>query len=228
MDTPYGDIPDRLARDIRPQESGPAEATDDRTDRKLAEPRGDMPGQGPGADPARPHGFRPMTASQDRAAAQSRGEVVQYPSTDRCFALQVAAPFLMQAAPGRSVPSPEPHRGQRRAATRSRISRFRSNREPDEPNGADTSSAARHVCRVRLPADVSAAAMTANCTDMDMDEDLMTRRQVAVLFRVTSASVASWARRGHLPEVRNETGRPRYRRADVEALFRSGLRRRSR
>ena len=56
-----------------------------------------------------------------------------------------------------------------------------------------------------------------------MGEDLMTRRQVASLFRVTSAAVASWARRGRLPEVRNEAGRPRYRRADVEALFRSGV-----
>jgi predicted site-specific integrase-resolvase len=56
-----------------------------------------------------------------------------------------------------------------------------------------------------------------------MGEDLMTRRQVASLFRVTSAAVASWAQRGRLPEVRNETGRPRYRRADVEALFRSGV-----
>ena len=54
------------------------------------------------------------------------------------------------------------------------------------------------------------------------DEDLMTRRQVAVLFRVTSAAVATWARRGRLPEIRNEAGRPRYRRGDVEALFRSG------
>ena len=80
------------------------------------------------------------------------------------------------------------------------------------------------MCRVRLPSDFAAAAMTGNC----VDEDLMTRRQVAVLFRVTSASVASWARRGQLPEVRNETGRPRYRRADVEELFRSGMRRRSR
>jgi hypothetical protein len=58
----------------------------------------------------------------------------------------------------------------------------------------------------------------------DMGEDLMTRSQVASLFRVTSAAVASWARRGRLPEVRNEAGRPRYRRADVEALFRSGMR----
>jgi len=61
-----------------------------------------------------------------------------------------------------------------------------------------------------------------------MGEDLMTRRQVASLFRVTSAAVASWARRGRLPEVRNEVGKPRYRRADVEALFRSGVRQRAR
>ena len=60
-----------------------------------------------------------------------------------------------------------------------------------------------------------------------MGEDLMTRRQVASLFRVTSAAVASWARRGRLPEVRNEAGRPRYRRADVEALFRSDVRQRA-
>ena len=61
-----------------------------------------------------------------------------------------------------------------------------------------------------------------------MDEDLMTRRQVAALFRVTSAAVATWARRGRLPEVRNEAGRPRYRRADVEALFRNSFRGRAR
>jgi hypothetical protein len=38
--------------------------------------------------------------------ARRGGAVVQYPSTDRCFALQLAAPFLMQAAPGSSVPCP--------------------------------------------------------------------------------------------------------------------------
>src|ERR1700722_14101376 len=124
MDTPYGDIPGRLARDIRPQEPGPAEATDDRADRELAEPRGRGPGEGAGGR-ACPPGWlssragQPGQTSQDSALAQSRGEVVQYPSTDRCFALQVAARFLMQAAPGRSVPSPEPSRGQRRVATRS-------------------------------------------------------------------------------------------------------------
>ena len=52
----------------------------------------------------------------------------------------------------------------------------------------------------------------------------MTRRQVAAVFRVTSAAVATWARRGRLPEVRDEIGRPRYRREDVEALFRGGAR----
>ena len=40
----------------------------------------------------------------------------------------------------------------------------------------------------------------------DVDADLMTRRQVAYLFRSTSAAVATWARRGLLPEVRDEAG----------------------
>jgi hypothetical protein len=57
--------------------------------------------------------------------------------------------------------------------------------------------------------------------ELHPDTDMLTRRQVASLFRVTSAAVASWARRGRLPEVRNEAGRPRYRRADVEELLRS-------
>ncbi len=83
---------------------------------------------------------------------------------------------------------------------------------PVRPGCARSASAARE------PAD---AAATGN----RVGEDLMTRRQVASLFGVTSAAVASWARRGRLPEVRNEAGRPRYRRADVEALFRSGVRR---
>ena len=57
--------------------------------------------------------------------------------------------------------------------------------------------------------------------ELHADADLMTRRQVARLFGVTSAAVAAWARRGRLPEVRNEAGRPRYRRADVEELQQS-------
>ena len=71
---------------------------------------------------------------------------------------------------------------------------------------------------------MAATALSGN----HMEEDLMTRRQVAYLFRVTSSAVAIWARRGRLPEVRNEAGRPRYRRTDVETLFRNGLRRRTR
>jgi predicted site-specific integrase-resolvase len=62
----------------------------------------------------------------------------------------------------------------------------------------------------------------------DAGDELMTRRQVAYLFRDTSAAVAKWARRGLLPEVRNGAGRPRYRRADVEGLLRSGFRQRPR
>ena len=85
---------------------------------------------------------------------------------------------------------------------------------PVRPGYAWATSAAREP---------AAAAMA----DNRMGEDLMTRRQVASLFGVTSAAVASWARRGRLPEVRNEAGRPRYRRADVEELFRSAVRRRA-
>jgi predicted site-specific integrase-resolvase len=65
-------------------------------------------------------------------------------------------------------------------------------------------------------------------TDDYGDEDLMTRRQVAYLFRVTSSAVAIWARRGRLPEVRDQAGKPRYRRADVVTLLRRDLRRRTR
>lgn len=71
----------------------------------------------------------------------------------------------------------------------------------------------------------AAAAVSAGHADED---DLMTRRQVAMLFRVTSAVVATWARRGRLPEVRNSEGKPRYRRGDVEQLFRSEVARRLR
>jgi hypothetical protein len=57
-------------------------------------------------------------------------------------------------------------------------------------------------------------------------EDLMTRREVAVKFGVTSQLVGGWARRKPpvLTEVRDADGRPRYRRAEVEALYASGFR----
>jgi hypothetical protein len=74
---------------------------------------------------------------------------------------------------------------------------------------------------------LAAAAATSGRANAE-GEELMTRRQVAVLFRVTSAVVATWARRGRLPEVRNEEGKPRYRRGDVEQLFRADVARRLR
>jgi Helix-turn-helix domain len=74
---------------------------------------------------------------------------------------------------------------------------------------------------VLVPRLAARGSATAAVTGAAMGEDLMTRRQVASLFQVTSAAVASWARRGRLPEVRDEAGKPRYRRADVEALLRS-------
>ena len=52
--------------------------------------------------------------------------------------------------------------------------------------------------------------------------ELMTRREVAAMFGVTSAAVAQWARRELLPEVRGQNGKPAYRRADAEKLHRSG------
>ncbi len=53
--------------------------------------------------------------------------------------------------------------------------------------------------------------------------ELMTRREVAYMFGVTSAAVAAWARSGRLAELRGQDGRPRYRRAEAEALHRSGF-----
>ncbi len=57
-------------------------------------------------------------------------------------------------------------------------------------------------------------------------EDVMTRREVAYLFGVTSSTVKNWARseRVALTEVPGDQGRPRYRRAEVEALHASGFR----
>jgi hypothetical protein len=58
------------------------------------------------------------------------------------------------------------------------------------------------------------------------DHDLMTRSEVAHKFGVTSETVSKWARRKVpvLTEVRSAEDRPRYRRAEVEELYRSGFR----
>ena len=59
-----------------------------------------------------------------------------------------------------------------------------------------------------------------------MTDDLMTRREVAYKFGVTSATIKNWARSGKvaLTEVPGGDGRPRYRRAQVQALYDSGFR----
>jgi transposase len=59
-----------------------------------------------------------------------------------------------------------------------------------------------------------------------MADDLMTRREVGAMFGVTSATIKNWARsaRVALTEVYDDQGKPRYRRAEVDALFASGFR----
>ena len=57
-------------------------------------------------------------------------------------------------------------------------------------------------------------------------DELMTRREVAYRFGVTTATVKNWARskKVTLTEVHDDQGRPRYQRAEVDALFESGFR----
>lgn len=57
------------------------------------------------------------------------------------------------------------------------------------------------------------------------EDDLMTRLQVARLFGVTSAAVANWAHRKTpvLTEIRNADNEPRYRRAEVDKLYKNGF-----
>lgn len=63
-------------------------------------------------------------------------------------------------------------------------------------------------------------------SELQAGEELMTRRQVASKFRVTSATVRNWARSAQvaLTEVKDDQDRPRYRRTEVEALYESGFR----
>src|SRR6516162_3001894 len=103
----------------------------------------------------------------------------------------------MQAAPGHPVP-PGPR---------------------EQPDSDERSGPGARSSRPAEETQMTVMAPTA-VTGTHADGDLMTRRQVAYLFRVTSSAVAIWARRGRLPEVRDEAGRPRYRRADVDALMR--------
>ena len=55
-------------------------------------------------------------------------------------------------------------------------------------------------------------------------QEMMTRREVAVMFGVTSEAVARWQRSGLLHGERGADGKVRYPRAEAEALYRSGRR----
>jgi hypothetical protein len=167
------------------------------------------------------------------------GPPVKDPSADRCFSLQLAAAFSLQqaklvAGPALIFASEQPREKTNGPALKELMNVMTPTLvHPGRAQAASsclglataTATAAATVTATAAATVTAAAAMTGRPAD---EEDLMTRRQVAVLFRVTSAVVATWARRGRLPEVRNEDGRPRYRRGDVEQLFRSDVARRLR
>ncbi len=58
------------------------------------------------------------------------------------------------------------------------------------------------------------------------DDYLMSRGEVARKFNVTSVTVTNWAHRTRpvLTELRDENGKPRYRRPEVNRLYDSGFR----
>ncbi|MFT3873461.1 MAG: helix-turn-helix domain-containing protein [Nocardioides sp.] len=54
---------------------------------------------------------------------------------------------------------------------------------------------------------------------MGQDDDILTSRQVADLFKVGTSTVKRWADAGVIPCFRTPGRRYRFRRADVEALL---------
>ncbi|MFC5750355.1 helix-turn-helix domain-containing protein [Actinomadura rugatobispora] len=53
-----------------------------------------------------------------------------------------------------------------------------------------------------------------------MTDELLTAKEVAVIFRVARSTITQWAARGLLPHTRTPTGRLRFYRADVERVLR--------
>lgn len=52
------------------------------------------------------------------------------------------------------------------------------------------------------------------------DDDLLTAREVAAIFRVRETTVSAWGRKGRLPRIQAVPGGiVRFRRTDVEALL---------
>lgn len=54
--------------------------------------------------------------------------------------------------------------------------------------------------------------------------DLLTPREVAVMFRVDPKTVTRWSAAGRLASIRTPGGHRRYHRAEIEALLKAGAR----
>jgi excisionase family DNA binding protein len=54
--------------------------------------------------------------------------------------------------------------------------------------------------------------------DDDLDDRLLTGREVAALFRVDAQTVGRWARSGRLSSLRTPGGQRRYRESEVRAM----------
>ncbi len=56
-------------------------------------------------------------------------------------------------------------------------------------------------------------------------DEWMTRQEVAYKFAVASVTVKNWAKspKVALTEVKDDEGKPRYRRSEVEALYATGF-----
>jgi hypothetical protein len=59
----------------------------------------------------------------------------------------------------------------------------------------------------------------------EQDDEWMTRREVAYRFAVASVTVKNWAKspRVALTEFKDDEGKPRYKRSQVEALYATGF-----
>lgn len=57
---------------------------------------------------------------------------------------------------------------------------------------------------------------------LNTDHPLMSAKEVAEMFGVSQSTVSRWATEGILPTLRLPSGRPRFRREDIEALMQMG------
>lgn len=57
----------------------------------------------------------------------------------------------------------------------------------------------------------------------NMETLLMTRKQIATMFFVTSETVRNWERDGIIPVATRINGKPRYKKDDVNKLLEKGV-----